>query len=71
MFFNKNISKKLTDRERDVAELMVLGYNNREIANKLYISKSTSKAYTSKIFAKINAKNRAHACYLLGLKALV
>lgn len=35
------------------------------------LAKAHQKAYTSKIFAKINAKNRAHACYLLGLKALV
>jgi len=51
----------LTNREKDVLALLVDGLNNREIAEKLVISRSTVKHHVSSILAKLNASNRAEA----------
>lgn len=51
----------LTSREKDVLKLLIEGYNNRQIAEELVISRSTVKHHVSSILAKLNAKNRAEA----------
>lgn len=51
----------LTSREQDVLLLLVEGLNNREIAEKLVISRSTVKHHVSSILAKLDASNRAEA----------
>lgn len=50
--------KNLTDREIQVAELVVLGYSNKEIAEKLFISIHTVKAILEHIYEKLNLNNR-------------
>lgn len=67
MEFSKNIQYKLSKREIAVVKLMVLGYTNSDIASKLYLSSSLVKTILSNVFVKLNAKNRANACYILGL----
>lgn len=48
----------LSDRERAVAELILEGLTNKEIASKLYISESTVKKHTNAIFRKIEIQGR-------------
>jgi two-component system response regulator DesR len=51
----------LTERERDVLELIAAGSTNREIAEKLYLSPYTVKEHTSALYRKLGARNRAGA----------
>ena len=67
MQFNEEIEKKLTKRESMIVKLMILGYSNYDIASNLEVSSSLVKIMLSKVFLKLNAKNRANACYILGL----
>jgi two-component system, NarL family, response regulator LiaR len=54
----------LTQREREVLILMVMGLSNREIAEKLIISHSTVKNHISSILIKLDVTNRSEAVAL-------
>ena len=62
---------ELTDREREVLQLMVAGLNNTEIANRLVISLSTVKYHISNILAKLGVENRVAAVTTAIQKKLV
>lgn len=49
--------RKLTPREREVAELMALGKSNNQIAETMGISVKTLDIHRSKIKVKMNASN--------------
>ena len=50
----------LTDRERDVLELLVSGVtSNRELADKLFVSENTVKYHLRNILDKLHLNNRA------------
>jgi two-component system, NarL family, response regulator LiaR len=51
----------LTDREREVLALVVMGLSNLEISNQLCISMATVKYHLTNIFTKLGAKNRVEA----------
>jgi two-component system response regulator DesR len=51
----------LTDREREVLDLIAAGSTNREIAERLYLSPHTVKEHTSALYRKLHARNRADA----------
>ena len=48
----------LTSREREIAGLVASGLSNREIAEKLVISKRTVDAHVNHIFAKLGLSSR-------------
>jgi NarL family two-component system response regulator LiaR len=58
------IGHDLTLREREVLSLMILGLNNREIAEKLIISSSTVKNHVSSILSKLGTNSRTQAVAL-------
>jgi LuxR family transcriptional regulator, regulator of acetate metabolism len=55
------LSELLTDREREVARLMVNGLSNRDIGEELHLSTDTVKAYVARVLRKLGAANRVEA----------
>jgi DNA-binding CsgD family transcriptional regulator len=51
----------LSERERRIAELLVLGLSNREIADTLVVSPETVKSHVARILRKLGAANRVEA----------
>jgi ATP/maltotriose-dependent transcriptional regulator MalT len=54
-------SSTLTERERQVLDLMASGATNREIAGSLYLSPHTVKEHTSALYKKLEVRNRTEA----------
>jgi DNA-binding NarL/FixJ family response regulator len=54
-------SAMLSDRERQVLDMIATGSTNREIAARLFLSPHTVKDHTSALYRKIGARNRAQA----------
>jgi len=50
---------ELTQREREVVGLVAEGLSNEEIADKLYISRSTAKTHATRAMTKLGARDRA------------
>ncbi len=57
---------KLTKRENDVTELLILGHTNKTIAKILKISPNTTKAHVTSILQKYSARNRTNLGYIVG-----
>jgi DNA-binding CsgD family transcriptional regulator len=51
----------LTERERDIARLIVEGLSNHEIAEKLVLTHGTVKWYCGQIYSKLGVNTRAQA----------
>jgi DNA-binding NarL/FixJ family response regulator len=51
----------LTDRERELLDLIAQGKNNQEIADRLHISGKTVSNHISNIFSKLQVADRAQA----------
>jgi len=52
---------ELTEREREVLNLVVQGQSNRQIADAMFISVATVKAHVSSILSKLQVSSRAEA----------
>jgi DNA-binding CsgD family transcriptional regulator len=59
-------SEGLTPREREVAALVAQGLSNREVAERLVISKRTADAHVEHILAKLGASSRTEIAALAG-----
>lgn len=51
----------LTDREKEIIELLAEGYSNKKIADKLFITEGTTKWHLSNIYSKLAVRNRTRA----------
>ena len=58
-------TEKLTERERDVAELAAEGLHNSEIAGRLFISENTVKRHLKSAFQKLNIDRRSRLIEML------
>ncbi len=56
---------QLTSRERAVADLIGLGANNAEIANRLNMSERTVKAHLTSIFQQLNVRDRVQLALVM------
>ena len=54
-------ANRLSDREREVLDLIASGATNREIADHLHLSPWTVKEYTGTVYRKLSVRNRAEA----------
>ena len=61
----------LTEREREVLGGIARGLTNAEIARELYIGDATVKTHINHLFAKLGARDRAHALVLAREHGLV
>jgi len=61
--FNEEEMTKLglSKRELEVLHLMAEGLSNQEISEKLFVSLSTIKTHTSRLFEKLDVKRRTQA----------
>ena len=52
---------ELTEREREILDLIAKGHNNSEIATRLVLSPNTVRNYVSNVFSKLQVADRAQA----------
>jgi DNA-binding NarL/FixJ family response regulator len=51
----------LTEREREVLELIASGLSNQELADRLFIADNTVKTNVKRILSNLSARDRAQA----------
>lgn len=56
-----NFRIQLTEREKELAELIMKGYNNREISIAMNIAEGTARNYISVLYSKLNVVDRPQA----------
>lgn len=63
----KSRLSSLTNREREVLELLTNGDSNRELGQRLGVSPRTIQKHLQRIYAKLGVKNRmAAAVHFMG-----
>ena len=65
---DKSVLSQLSDREREVLQLLATGLSNTDIAHRLFLSEGTVKNYISTIFSKLGVTDRTQAA-LLAIRA--
>jgi len=55
---------RLTNRERDVLNLIAKGYRNSDIADSLFLSEKTVRNYVSNVLSKLEVNDRSQAIVL-------
>lgn len=55
------IQKLLTPREFDIFRLLALGHDNKEIAEKLFLTEGTVRNHVSNIYSKLELRDRVQA----------
>ncbi|SDE36156.1 response regulator [Auraticoccus monumenti] len=58
------VFNSLTEREREVFQLIATGRSNTEIAGELYMAEQTAKSHVSRILTKLHLRDRIHAVML-------
>jgi len=59
-----NVSSPLTEREIEILRLLVQGFSNPEIGQKLFLAPGTVRNYVSEIFTKLGVSDRTQAAVL-------
>lgn len=63
-FSSQEPMQPLTNREKEVLQLVAQGSNNNEIADKLFVREVTVKTHLNSVFKKLNVTNRTQAVLL-------
>jgi DNA-binding NarL/FixJ family response regulator len=61
----------LSEREREVLQLVTRGYTNKDMAEALIVSSETIKTHITNILGKLQAKDRTHAAVIGVWRGLV
>lgn len=59
----RDSTRSLSDREREVLALLALGYSRAEVAELLFVGLETVKAHLKHIYVKLDATSGASAIY--------
>ncbi|WP_151641145.1 response regulator transcription factor [Corynebacterium sp. 11A] len=62
---------QLTERERDVLQLVATGASNKEISTRLFISQATTKTHLVHIFNKLGVDSRTRAVHVATERGLL
>jgi len=65
---DRSLISRLSEREREVLQLLATGLSNTEIAKSLFLSEGTVKNYMSAIYSKLGVIDRTQAA-ILALRA--
>jgi Response regulator containing a CheY-like receiver domain and an HTH DNA-binding domain len=71
MFNNEHEKKgvgQLSQRQREILQLLANGESNKEISRALNISVGTVKAHLESLYQRLDVKNRTQAAMLLGIQ---
>ncbi|MCA2219075.1 helix-turn-helix transcriptional regulator [Jidongwangia harbinensis] len=60
-----SLAELLSEAERRVAELAAIGYTNREISDKLYVTPSTVEQHLTRVYRKLGVSSRSELASLL------
>lgn len=66
-----DITRRLTDRERETVALAAHGLSNDEMARRLVISPATAKTHINRAMTKLHARDRAQLVVLMYESGLV
>lgn len=58
---NIRLQEKLSEREQEVLDSLVLGLSNKEIGEKLFLSVNTIKSHINNLYLKLDVNNRTQA----------
>jgi DNA-binding NarL/FixJ family response regulator len=61
----------LTPREKQIVSMLAVGFNNKEIGNKLGINEGTVKYYVTGVLSKLRVRNRVEAALLARTHGIV
>lgn len=69
---NKGLAEELdfSEREKEIASMMVQGFTNKQISAALYITEGTARNYISNIYSKIEIGDRTKAVLYLKDKGI-
>ena len=67
----KDSSDMLTQREREILQLLADGMSNADVAAKLFISQETVKSHVRHILTKLEADTRTHAVAIALREAII
>ena len=61
----------LSEREREILQLLAEGYHTEEVARRIGLSVETVKSDTKRVIAKLQADTRTHAVAIALRRALI
>src|SRR5439155_23766846 len=66
-----NAQQSLSEREREILQLLAEGYHTEEVARRIGLSVETVKSDTKRVIAKLQADTRTHAVAIALRRALI